>query len=609
MSISMAMEGVSDAIMRGEQVEKNVNKYVAAGPVDESAAGNNSRKRTNSLLSGTRNTSMHDVINETSFHPYIKVSCNEGPTKKTRHVLHSTTNPAWFETLSFKLGAEKKTQENKSTRTLRKHSSKPEHPTETWLTFEAVHRDLSVTSLDDYIGDGILAVDTLRLTGEKEWSAKEQIRLHNHRGVSTGILFVLLQWKRTELNLVSKEPPTSMTTTSQHTSSKNTSDVEMAASPAPLASPASPTSSASIQSSDLRRISTSHVPVIVHPFPNGVLSVVVERADHLTDPNTVATLAITRSTRMLLMSSMIVLGYFALGAVVYLSFEGPDSGIDTTVVDPGVSNATGKIMFRNVIDVMYFSVCTFTTVGYGDVVPQNVAMKLFTVLYSLYGVAIVAVGVNVMVNSCLDSAKAWIHIAGEHCCGHKTMAHKLLVQKPVTSKKVRAQLCALLLKLFATILVGTIVFMLPGMIEDNKPGLSFVNALYLATMTASSIGFGDLSPKNNTGRLFFVFWMIGGYVIVASSIREISQLYLKLKEREAEMRILNRKVGSDVLGLDADGDGEVDKFEYLSHMIVVLGKMQRHEVMEIMTRFKELDVTGDGKISSADFENLAKSSI
>ena len=150
--------------------------------------------------------------------------------------------------------------------------------------------------------------------------------------------------------------------------------------------------------------------------------------------------------------------------------------------------------------------------------------------------------------------------------------------------------------------------MLPGMIEDNKPGLSFVNSLYLATMTASSIGFGDLSPKNNTGRLFFVFWMIGGYVIVASSIREISQLYLKLKEREAEMRILNQKVGSEVLGLDADGDGEVDKFEYLSHMIVVLGKMQRHEVMEIMTRFKELDVTGDGKISSADFENLAKSS-
>ena len=587
MSISMAMEGVSNAIMRGDQVERNVNKYVAAGPVDESAAGNSSRMRTNSLLSGTRNTSIHDVNNETSFHPYIKVSCNEGPTKKTRHVLHSTANPAWFETLSFKLGAKKKTQENKSTRTLRKPSSKPEHPTETWLTFEAVHRDLSVTSLDDYIGDGILAVDTLRLTGEKEWSAKEQIRLHNHRGVSTGTLFVLLQWKRTELNLVSEEPPTSITTTSQHTSSKNTSDVEMAASPAPPA---------------------SHVPVIVHPFPNGVLSVVVERADHLTDPNTVATLAITRSTRMLLMSSMIVLGYFALGAVVYLSFEGPDSGIDTMVVDPGVSNATGKIMFRNVIDAMYFSVCTFTTVGYGDVVPQSVAMKLFTVLYSLCGVAIVAVGVNVMVNSCLDSAKDWIHIAGEHCCGHKTMAHKLLVQKPVTSKKVRAQLCALLLKLFATILVGTIVFMLPGMIEDNKPGLSFVNSLYLATMTASSIGFGDLSPKNNTGRLFFVFWMIGGYVIVASSIREISQLYLKLKEREAEMRILNQKVGSEVLGLDADGDGEVDKFEYLSHMIVVLGKMQRHEVMEIMTRFKELDVTGDGKISSADFENLAKSS-
>jgi hypothetical protein len=33
--------------------------------------------------------------------------------------------------------------------------------------------------------------------------------------------------------------------------------------------------------------------------------------------------------------------------------------------------------------------------------------------------------------------------------------------------------------------------------------------------------------------------------------------------------------------------------------------MRRHEVVEIMNRFDELDVTGDGKISHADFASAS----
>ena len=58
-----------------------------------------------------------------------------------------------------------------------------------------------------------------------------------------------------------------------------------------------------------------------------------------------------------------------------------------------------------------------------------------------------------------------------------------------------------------------------------------------------------------------------------------------------------------------DGDGEVDKYEYLSHMVVMLGKLHKQEVDEIMTRFKELDVTGDGKLSRRDFEVESRSSV
>ena len=342
-------------------------------------------------------------------------------------------------------------------------------------------------------------------------------------------------------------------------------------------------------------------------IPNGKLKILVVSAAHLTDPNKVGSLAITRSTRMLLISSALVAGYFALGVVVFLLVEGPESGIDQTILNPSESNATGKLYFRTVIDSLYFSVCTFTTVGYGDIVPQTDGLKWFTVFYGLCGVAIVAVGVNVMVNACIHSAKECVTTIGHDVFGCTHML-KPAVQKPVTSAVVRNQILALIMKLLFVISIGTIAYMFPGMIRDGEPGLSLTNALYMSTMTASSIGFGDYSPQSPRGRLFFVFWMIGGYVIVATSIREISQLYLMLKERQAELRILNRKVGKEVLRLDDDGDGQVDKYEYLSHMVVLLGKMQRHEVDQIMNRFKELDISGDGKISQEDFDLVNKKS-
>lgn len=40
------------------------------------------------------------------------------------------------------------------------------------------------------------------------------------------------------------------------------------------------------------------------------------------------------------------------------------------------------------VDALYLSVATLTTVGYGDVTPQTNAGKLFTVVYMLVGVGI-----------------------------------------------------------------------------------------------------------------------------------------------------------------------------------------------------------------------------
>ena len=44
----------------------------------------------------------------------------------------------------------------------------------------------------------------------------------------------------------------------------------------------------------------------------------------------------------------------------------------------------------SVIDALYFSVVTLTTIGYGDLVPTGDAAKLFTITYSLVGIGVLA---------------------------------------------------------------------------------------------------------------------------------------------------------------------------------------------------------------------------
>lgn len=40
------------------------------------------------------------------------------------------------------------------------------------------------------------------------------------------------------------------------------------------------------------------------------------------------------------------------------------------------------------VDAIYFTACTLTTVGYGDITPQTDAGKLFTAVYTFVGIGI-----------------------------------------------------------------------------------------------------------------------------------------------------------------------------------------------------------------------------
>jgi voltage-gated potassium channel len=57
------------------------------------------------------------------------------------------------------------------------------------------------------------------------------------------------------------------------------------------------------------------------------------------------------------------------------------------------------LMHLGWIDAFYFTTVTLTTVGYGDIVPKTPGQKLFTMLFILIGVGIIATFASLLVKS------------------------------------------------------------------------------------------------------------------------------------------------------------------------------------------------------------------
>jgi Ca2+-binding EF-hand superfamily protein len=272
-------------------------------------------------------------------------------------------------------------------------------------------------------------------------------------------------------------------------------------------------------------------------------------------------------------------------------------------------------------DSMYFIVVTFTTCGYGDLTPDSFAETIFTTIFLLVGVLVLAtVAFGIIFENLFEAYETILERAksktgkkflqkfdhgrssvssfsssctggDEHailsCCGGKSDCNMTIWRNMI-------QECAAVTPLLLLLILSAIVI---GKIE----GWDIYSTLYFTAVTATTVGYGDVAPRTESMRLFCVFFIPFAVGVTAELFGRMTGVYLKYKREEAENEFLNSRLTlADIDRMDRNGDGIVVKDEFMRFFLVSMGKVTHEELDRLEALFQKLDASHDGKLSIDD---------
>ena len=108
----------------------------------------------------------------------------------------------------------------------------------------------------------------------------------------------------------------------------------------------------------------------------------------------------------------------------------------------------------------------------------------------------------------------------------------------------------------------------------DSPKLTWVDSLYAATVTATSVGFGDIVPQTNGGRIFWSVYMLVSTIVTAVVLSDFIDLYVEDYVGEG---ILEKIIDSTtwVHKADLDCDGMITESDYILFKLQQMQKVRK----------------------------------
>jgi hypothetical protein len=128
-------------------------------------------------------------------------------------------------------------------------------------------------------------------------------------------------------------------------------------------------------------------------------------------------------------------------------------------------------------------------------------------------------------------------------------------------------------------------------------GWDVADSLYLSVITVTSIGYGDLSPKTQEGRLFATFFIPLGVSLIAKAIADFVVGLIGNKFRSPEVTL------AKLSSIDTRKEGVVTEGEYLTYMLVSLSKVDPKTLHVLREQFRVLESKcNGGKVGKGELD-------
>lgn len=262
-----------------------------------------------------------------------------------------------------------------------------------------------------------------------------------------------------------------------------------------------------------------------------------------------------------------------------------------------------------IIDSLYFAVTCFTSVGYGDICPQTVAAKIFTALFVLYGISILGIALGIVGSNLVEVEQNAVGRAGNRV--KQRLLKQFQKDSADSDPAVEPQQEA---SSFVTSVTELILNQLPNLALigglalwiGHIEGWSMLTSIYYGIITTTTVGLGDFSPSKPLARLVAVFFIPISVAVLGELLGRVAGFFVDRDAERAELEFMNRDITEEDLALmDEDDNGDVDLAEFMSFMLVSIGKVDRETMDELRAAFESMDVAGDGVLNKKDLKVLA----
>ncbi|KAL3981534.1 Ion channel family protein [Acanthocheilonema viteae] len=213
------------------------------------------------------------------------------------------------------------------------------------------------------------------------------------------------------------------------------------------------------------------------------------------------------------------------------------------------TNDVDDYFYWSLMDSIVFCFTVITTIGYGNVAPKTMQGRLFVIAYGVLGIPFTMLAIASLGKFLAEILKGITQLSARlvkkiFCCNSKQKQFKkkealisdlkdddnkqkisndddLSDNSEVKKVKKWGEALVLIVAFFIYIIIGSIV------IASYEPEMDFFGAIYFNFVSLTTIGLGDLVPKNEKYLVLTLIYSAVGLALTTIAI-EIAAEYLKM---------------------------------------------------------------------------------